>query len=93
MLTPPIVFQGNRLSLNFATSAFGSLRVEIQDQSGQPLPGFALADSVELYGDTVARAALWQSGPDLNSLAGKPIRLRCALRIADLYSIMFESNK
>ena len=92
-LTQTIVFQGNQLSLNFATSAFGSLRVEIQDQSGQPLPGFALADSVELYGDTVARAALWQSGPDLSSLAGKPIRLRFALRDADLYSIMFESNK
>jgi hypothetical protein len=93
LLTQPIVFQGNRLSLNFATSAFGALRVEIQDQSGQTLLGFALTDSVELYGDTVARAALWQSGSDLSSLAGKLIRLRFVLRDADLYSIMFEPNK
>ena len=76
--------------MNFATSAFGSLRVELQDAGGRPIPGFALADSVELYGDTVARAARWKNGSDLGALAGKPVRLRFVMRDADLYSLQFE---
>jgi hypothetical protein len=31
----------------------------------------------------------WQSGSDLGTLAGKPVRLRFVLRDADLYSIRF----
>ena len=79
--------------MNFASSVFGSLRVEIQDGDGKPLPGFALDDSIELYGDTVARNALWQNDPDLTTLAGKPVRLRFVMRDADLYSIKFEETK
>ena len=73
--------------------AFGSLRVEVQDADGKPVPGFALADSVELYGDTVARNALWKDNPDLGALAGKPVRLRFVMKDADLYSIKFEEAK
>ncbi|MHB0956365.1 MAG: hypothetical protein ACYC0X_08305 [Pirellulaceae bacterium] len=90
LITPPLLFQGSRLWLNFATSAFGSLRVELQDAEGQPLPGFTLADSLELYGDTVAREARWKNDPDLSAHAGRPVRLRFAMRDADLYSIKFE---
>lgn len=90
LITPPLIFKGSRLSLNFASSAFGSLRVEIQDADGKPVPGFTLADSVELYGDTVARNALWKENPDLAALAGKPVRLRFVMKDANLYSITFE---
>jgi len=81
------------LLLNFACSAFGSLRVEIQDAEGKPLPGFTLDDSIELFGDTVARNAIWKSDPDLGALVGKPVRLRFVIRHADLYSIKFEESK
>jgi hypothetical protein len=91
LVTPPLIFKGSQLSMNFASSAFGSLRVEIQDADGKPIPGFALADSIELYGDTVARNALWKNNPDLAALAGKPVRLRFVMRDADLYSIKCES--
>jgi len=93
LLTRPLIFKGESLSLNFATSAFGSLRVEVQNAEGQPLPGFALADSIELYGDTVARTAMWKNDPDLSMHAGKPVRLRFVLRDADLYSLLFEERK
>jgi len=89
LLTPPLIFQGASLSLNFATSAFGSLRVEVQDADGRPLPGFTLADSIELYGDTVARMAMWKDNPDLSTHASKPVRLRFVLRDADLYAMQF----
>jgi hypothetical protein len=93
LLTPPVIFKGSLLSMNFASSAFGSLRVEIQDADGKPIPGFAFADSIELYGDTVARNALWKNNPDLGALAGKPVKLRFVMRDADLYSIKFEESK
>jgi hypothetical protein len=67
--------------------------VEIQDADGKPIPGFTLADSIELYGDTVARNAIWKDNPDLGALAGKPVRLRFVMKDADLYSIKFEETK
>jgi hypothetical protein len=93
LVTSPIIFQGKSLSMNFASSTFGSLRVEIQDADGKAIPGFTLADSIELYGDTVARNAIWKDNPDLGALAGKPVRLRFVMRDADLYSIKFEETK
>ena len=33
-ITKPITFEGDKLSVNFSTSAAGSLRVEIQDAAG-----------------------------------------------------------
>jgi hypothetical protein len=92
LLTPPVIFQGSRLVLNFATSAFGSLRVELQDADGNPIPNFTLSDSIELFGDTVTGAAVWQNNPDLSAHAGRPVRLRFVMRDADLYSIKFESG-
>jgi hypothetical protein len=88
-VTRPLVFRGKELSLNFATSAAGHLRVEIQDASGQPLPGFALADSDELFGDTLDRAVTWKDKSDVSALAGRPIRIRIAMRDADVYSLRF----
>ncbi len=75
LVTRPITFAGTGLSLNFATSAVGSVRVELQNPDGDPYPGFALADCPPLFGDTVDRAVGWDGG-DLSRLAGKPVRLR-----------------
>ncbi|MBI1357966.1 MAG: hypothetical protein GC160_26815 [Acidobacteria bacterium] len=89
LVTKPLTFTGDRLLLNYATSAAGSIRVEVQDAAGSALPGFALADAVELFGDEVDGAFPWAAGPDLGSLAGRPVRLRFVLRDADLYSFHF----
>ena len=45
VLTRAFTFTGSRLYLNYSTSAPGGIRTEIQDEAGQPLPGFTLADS------------------------------------------------
>lgn len=76
--------------MNFATSAAGGVKVEIQDASGKAVPGFALGDCEEHFGDSLERTVVWKNGTDLSSLAGKPVRLRFALKDADLYSIKFE---
>ncbi len=75
--------------LNYATSAAGSIRVEIQDANGQAIPGYALGQSPELYGDQIDHVFQWQNGSDVSGLVGRPIRLRFVMKDADLYSLRF----
>lgn len=93
MVTKPIAFSAKenvRLRLNFATSAAGSIQVELQDSDGRALPGFSLADSPALIGDAIERTVTWNSDSKLGSLAGKPIRVRFVLKDADIYSMQFD---
>jgi hypothetical protein len=85
----PLTFRGGRLEINFATSAAGGIRVEIRDEQGVPVPGFALEDSIEQIGNEIERVVSWRSGPDVSSLAGRPVRLRVRMQDADLYSFRF----
>jgi len=89
LVTKLITFSGQRLRLNFSTSAAGQIRVELQGPDGRPIPGFALADCNEVFGDELERCVTWKGGSDLSRLAGQPVRLRFALRDADLYSFRF----
>jgi len=88
-VTKPLVFKGRHLIINFATSAAGSIRVEIQDPAGKPVGGFALADCPDIFGDAIERQVSWKNGADVSKLAGKPVRLRVVLKDADLYSLRF----
>lgn len=88
-LTRAFTFTGTRLHLNYSTSAPGGIRTEIQDETGKPLAGFTLEDSVELIGDQIERAARWKQGPDVSPLAGKSIRLRLVLKDADVFALRF----
>ncbi|HRE05792.1 MAG TPA: hypothetical protein PKX00_09300 [Opitutaceae bacterium] len=90
LVTKPIVFSGQQLTLNFASSAAGGIEVELQDASGRPLPGFTLADCPPIFGDTLERPVTWTGGADLRSLAGRAVRIRFVLRDADLYSYQFK---
>ncbi len=89
MLTRPLVFDGERLVLNFSSSAVGDIHVELQDANGHVLDGFGLHDCDAIYGDDLQRTASWNGAADVSALAGQPVRLRFALRDADLYSIQF----
>lgn len=89
LVTKPFKFAGKSLSLNFSTSAAGSVQVELQDEQGRPLPGCSLADCEELFGDTLDRHVTWKINPDLAVLNGRNVRARFVLRDADLYSFQF----
>lgn len=88
-LSKPLTFSGKGLSLNFSTSAGGSIRVELQESDGRPVPGFSLADCDELFGDTLDRTVTWHGQSDLSALSDRPVRLRMALSDSDLYSLKF----
>ncbi len=89
LVTRPITFTGAKLTINFATSAAGTIRVELQDVAGKPIPGFALDDCPAIYGDTIDRVVTWNSGFDVSKLADQSVRLRFELKDADLYSFQF----
>ena len=88
-LTRPLLFEGRELTLNYATSAAGSVRVELQDAEGHTLPGYDLEACPDMYGDQIEQAVSWRGGGDLTHLAGQPIRLRLVLTDADVYSLRF----
>jgi len=89
LLTKPLTFLGRELVLNYATSAVGSVQVEIQDAAGKPVDGFALAQCPKIYGDEVEHVVSWAGKTDVSTLAGQPVRLRFVLKDADLYSLQF----
>jgi hypothetical protein len=89
LLTKSLRFEGNRLGINFSTSAAGTIRVELQEDFGRPIPGFTLDDCDLQYGDELDRAISWKGNRDLSKLAGKPVRLRFELKDAELYALQF----
>lgn len=92
LLTRPVTFEGDELTVNFGTSAAGRLRVEIEDLHGVPVPGFTLADCPPLVGDEIDRVVRWTGGAALSGLAGRPVRLRFVLMECDLYAFQFRPH-
>ena len=88
-VTKPLTFKGDQLVINFSTSGVGSIQIEIQDVSGNAIPGFGLEDCPEVFGDDLERIVTWRNGADVSQLSGQPVRLRFLLKDADLYSIRF----
>ena len=87
--TRPIVFSGSRLGLNYSTSGGGGLRVELQDETGAPLPGVGMKDCPRIAGDRTGGIVRWEPRADLSRFAGRPVRLRIRLRDAHLYAFRF----
>ncbi len=91
MVTKPLLFAKakapNEININFATSAVGSIKCELQDANGKPLEGFAADDCDEIYGDSVDRPITWKGNGDVSKFADQPIRLRFGMRDADLYAL------
>ncbi len=87
IITKPIVFEGDYLSMNFATSALGSVRIRILDENGAPIDGY---DSGNHFGDSVDRIVDFEK--PLKDLNCKPVRLEITMSDADLYSFRFDSS-
>ena len=90
LVTRPLRFTGSDLWVNFSASAAGSIAIELQDEHGWPIPGFALGEGVELLGDDLERRVRWSNGADLSQLAGKVVKLRFKIIDADLFSFQFK---
>ena len=88
--TPALLFSGSQLTLNTDTSAGGHVRVELQNESAQPLAGFSAEECDPINGNFIQKVVSWHGNPPLQAWAGKPVRLRFVMRDAKLYSFKFE---
>lgn len=93
VVTKPLMFTGNRLLMNFSTSAAGGIKIAILDAAGNPIPGYTFEDSVESIGNEIERAARWKNGQDVGKLAGQRVQLHFKMKDVDLYAIQFAEKK
>ena len=103
LTTKPLLFEGAGLQLNVATGSGGSVKVEIQDETGEPLQGYSAEDACEISGNYIRKLASWRAeavpnmgrtrqpvgDTNVGPLAGKPVKLRFVMRDAKLYSFQF----
>ena len=89
MLTKTLDFTGNKLELNYSTSAAGRIRVEMLDESGAPLEGYGIDDCDGLIGDEISGYVSWKGSTDLSKISGKPVKVRFVMNDADIYSLRF----
>jgi hypothetical protein len=88
--TPPLKFSGRELMFNVDTSAAGLVRCELQDEKGEAIEGYKLADCDVIHTcNEIDRPVKWHGKSDVSALAGKPVRLRVEFRDADLYAFQF----
>jgi hypothetical protein len=77
--------EGQELELNYSSSVAGSIRVEVQDGEGRPIPGFRLQECDEIFGDELERVVTWRKGHndvltnDRKEIPNKPSDLGRAL--------------
>lgn len=87
ILTKPIIFDGDAMSINFATSCAGFVRIRLLDAEGKALEGY---DSGCLFGDSIERNVQFEKPLDV--LAGQTIRMEFSMKDADLYSFRFYTD-
>jgi hypothetical protein len=88
LTTRPMFLDGSKLVVNYATSAVGSIKWEVLDVNGNPLPGLGADQTKPLSGDEIEHVLQIQT-PKHNPAVGfenRPVRLRFTLVDADLYS-------
>lgn len=81
VVTKPFIYKGTDLSLNFATSAKGYVKIKLIGPE-------TTLDSIELFGDTLDRKVTFDNG-EVEALAGKPVTMEITLSDADIYSFKF----
>ena len=87
--TPPLIFSGQQLELNYSTGAGGSIFVELQNESGQPIKNFALENCKEIFGDKIRAPVSWSNGINLNQIGDSRVKIRIRFRDASIFAFRF----
>ena len=82
LLTHPVLIEGETLHLNVESR--GAVRVELTDDTGIPLQGYAATVQAGDYLDATLNFA-----EPLAALRGREVRLRVSMQRANLYSYWF----
>ena len=86
LVTKPLTFDGSTLYLNFSTSAYGHIYVDILDEDGNEIEN---ATSFEVFGNNIDAPICLADGRDYSEFVGKPVRLRFRMLDAKIYSLHF----
>ena len=92
IVTPVVRFEGAQLELNVDTGGGGSVLVELQEAAGRPIAGYTEKEAAFVCGNSVRMPVCWGKRRDVSELAGKPIRVRFAMRDCKLYAFQFTSR-
>jgi hypothetical protein len=87
MISRPIEFTGDTLSLNYRTADSGYVVVKLLGSDGKPI-----VESQQLQGDETHRRINLDRGQVLGA-AGQPVRIRIELKNADVFSYQFQLAK
>jgi len=91
--TPLVRFSGEHLRLNVDCSAVGQVWVEVRDQNNHVVPGYSLADCINVDRNHIAAAVRWREKSSVAELVGRPVRLHLRLRACKLYGFEFASEE
>ncbi len=86
LLTKPMVWEGQRLLLNYSTGSKGYIKIVLTDEKGNELSGFGTADALPITGDEVDGLVQWKSGRNIGELKGKSICAKIIVKDADVFS-------
>lgn len=89
-VTRPCEIGGRRVVVNAFVKEGGSLRAELLDLAGQPVPGFSLDDNIAVTGDHRRFVLEWRGGKKAPSGA---VKIRFVFHRAFLYGFMWESTE
>ena len=86
--TERLTFDGKYFFVNADVKAKGaSLKVELLDADGTPIPGFAKADCIAMQGrDKTKQMIVWKTKNDVSELAGRTVRAKFYVKSGDLYA-------
>ena len=71
---------------NGSVNAQGSIRVEIEDESGAPLRGYEATRCQPIAGDGLDQKVNWEGGRDIGALRERTVRIKFLISRAKLYS-------
>ena len=85
VISQPVTLVGDSISVNFASSALGFLRIELLDENENPIDGY---DTGRLFGNSIDRPCEFDQ--PLSGLRGRTVRFKITMKDCDLYAIMFK---
>ncbi len=86
LVTESLELNGTHLCLNVDAEE-GSVRLELLDEQGQPIPGFTRDQANPITGDQLRATVTWGARAGVGELRGRRVKLRVFLQDAHLYSI------
>lgn len=87
--TKPLNIQGNRLEINGRCREGGSIRLELLDAAGKPVPGFTINDCDPFDGDSIRHAVTWKGAAEIPAGLSQPVSVRAVISSADLFAFQF----